>query len=285
MSDEKAAGLRIRRRHADGVLASFRGEVTSSAAPALQKSLTMLLLKHSKVVLDISQARLSWAPAPALFLSAVTSAGGWPGANLVLLGADERTSDRLRACRITESVPLAATEQDAALLLGKRPARLIRVRRLPALPSSVGRARDYVEKVCRSWDALDCRGRATAVVEQLVANAVAHTATDIRLRLVLDARHLWISVRHHRPTAAGTRPGGLDMLAALSDSWGVLHYDDGSSAWAALDIGDPTRPPGPSRERPPRGHELGRGDAGGPARPAGRERLDGGDAAPAFRLP
>ena len=49
---------------------------------------------------DVSRLQLDWAPAPEVFVAAVTSAGGWPHARLVLFGADAPTAERLRSCRI-----------------------------------------------------------------------------------------------------------------------------------------------------------------------------------------
>lgn len=250
MPDASAPELRIRSRSADGVVAGLHGELTSTSTPEMHRPLTKLLLAHPRVVLDISQARLSWAPAPELFVSAVAAAGGWPAAQLVLVGADWHTTQRLRACRVSESVPLAATEQDAVALFGQRPARLMRSERFPDYRSSVARARQFVENVCRLWDIPDPYHRATVIVGELADNAVRHARTSFQLRLVLDRGRLRISVRDGRPGplptvarhAEGPRLSGLARVDALSDSWGGLQYEDGKAIWALLEATDQALP-------------------------------------------
>jgi AraC-like DNA-binding protein len=241
------ADLRILRHQADGVVACLEGDLTSTTTAAVQKALTKLLLNHPRVLLDVSQTRLVWNPAPELFVSAVAAAGGWPLARLVLVGADRDTTDRLRACRVSESVPLAATEQDAAALLADRPSRLMRREQLPAHHSSVLRACLFVDDVCRVWDVPDATGRARSIVAELATNAVRHARTRFLVRLVLEGDRMRISVRDYRPGSpveartvdrADSRPSGLGVVDTLSDSWGVLRFDDGKAVWAVLDSAD-----------------------------------------------
>jgi len=96
MSDDTAAMLRTHHRHADAVVASLRGDLDLASAVAVQKALTKLLIEHSAILLDISGATLTWAPATELFVSAVAAAGGWPSARLVLVGADQSTTEERR---------------------------------------------------------------------------------------------------------------------------------------------------------------------------------------------
>ncbi len=245
MSDEPAAVLRTHHRHADTVVASLRGDLTLTSAVAVQKALTALLTEHSGVLLDISGVALTWAPAPELFVSAVAAAGGWPSARLVLVGADQPTTNRLRACRVAESIPLAATERDAWMIVADRPARLLRSERFPGHHSSVSRACEFVADVCRQWDVPDPDGQAASIVGELAADAARSGHVGFRVRVVLEGGHLRISVRDHGPgpvgpprtPAARTAPG---MLAALGVAWGELQFDDGTSVWAVLDL-EPSR--------------------------------------------
>ena len=89
------------------------------------------------MLVDISGLQLDWAPAAEVFVTAVTAAGGWPLARLALFGADPAATERLRSCRVTEAMPVVATRDEAAALVGTRPARLSRGIDLPAVPGSV----------------------------------------------------------------------------------------------------------------------------------------------------
>ena len=249
MSDEPAlAVLRTHHRHRDTVVASLRGDLTLTSAVAVRKALTALLTEHSAILLDISGVALTWAPAPELFVSAVAAAGGWPSARLVLVGADQPTTNRLRACRVAESIPLAATERAAAMIVADRPARLLRSERFPGHRSSVSRACEFVADVCRQWDAPDPGGQAGSIVGELAADAVRSGYSGFQVRLVLEAGHLRMSVRDHGSRAVGpsgspAARAGPGMLAALGVAWGELQFDDGTSVWAVLDLEPSHRSP------------------------------------------
>jgi AraC-like DNA-binding protein len=248
MADNDPVLLRVTHRRADHVVASLRGDLTSITAPDVLKSLTKLLLGHGQVLLDVEQARLVWPPAPELFTTAIATAGGWPSARLVLIGATRHTTDRLHACRVTESVPLARTEAEAAELVAQRPVRLLRSTRFPAHPSSVNRAAGFVEDVGRAWEMTDPDGRAVSIVRELAANAIRHTRVEFRVVLVLVSGTLRISVRRYQraisssvdlAAAAAAPEEDLGSITELSDTWGVLRYDDGMSVWAVLQVADP----------------------------------------------
>ena len=236
---------------------------------------------------------LEWAPAPEVFVAAVTSAGGWPYARLVLFGADGETAERLRSCRVPEAVFLAGTLEQAAALVDVRPDWLSRGIDLPARPESVHRAREFLRDTDDRWGLPD-RDDVASVVTELVTNAVAHAGTGLRLRLVLDRTG---------SAGVGPRPAprrrpvgpGLRDVARLSRSWGVLHYADGKSVWANLPSEpDGHRPrllvagrtggrPHPVAVRPPTAAVRDRRPRAGPRLPA--HRLRPAHAAPRRRGP
>jgi AraC-like DNA-binding protein/anti-sigma regulatory factor (Ser/Thr protein kinase) len=221
---------------------SAHGRVTPSAVPELRDDLVKLLADGVPVLLDVTDLHLDWPPAPEVFVTAVTAAGGWPLARLVLFGGDEHSVERLRACRVPDSVPLAATVDDAAALVGTRPARLSCGADLPPAPSSVRHARQVLHDACARWDVPE-RDDMAVVVTELVTNAVEHAGTPLRLRLVLDRSGLRVSVRDLRPgplpdTADPHAPRGrgLRTVARLSRTWGVLLYGDGKAVWAQVPL-------------------------------------------------
>lgn len=261
VADREETRLRVVRDRADHVVAALQGDLTSTTAPAVLKSLTKLLLRHGRVLLDVTGTRLVWPPAPELFASALAAAGGWPAASLVLIGADPHTTDRLRACRVIESVPLATTEADAAALATLRPARLVRSAQFPAHPSAVARARAFVGDVCRAWEIPAVVGRVATIVDELATAAVRPSGNGFRVVLVLQSGRLRVSVRDARPAPElGARPSEAETarqarlwrIAAHCDTWGVLRYDGGTSVWALLQVRDPAdaASTAPARTRP-----------------------------------
>ena len=283
MSDGGPGELRIRGQTVDLVVAALGGDLSSAIASTVQVSLTKLLIKHSRVLLDISPVQLSWAPAPELFVTAIAAAGGWPSAQLVLIGADQPTTDRLRACRVAEFVSLAATEQEAAALVTRRPTRLMRSEQFPAHPTSVARAGVFAADLCRQWEVPDVADRAAVIVGGLAADAVGQGHHGFRLRLVLEPGRLRVSVRDHCPSA-GPPFRSTERVEALGAPWGVLHYDDGRAVWAVLDTAEPAAaaPPRPAVGPTPR-HPRARSAATTAARERPRRPLPTSPTTPVVR--
>ncbi len=231
--------LRTTALDAGRVVVTAHGAVARATSALLLEDLVKLLIDGVPVLLDVSELQLEWAPAPEVFVAAVTSAGGWPYARLVLFGADAVTAERLRSCRVPEAVFLAGTLEQAEALVDVRPDRLSRGIDLPARPESVQRAREFLRDTDDRWGMPD-REETASVVAELVTNAVLHAGTGLRLRFVLDRNGLRVSVRDQLPATVTPGPG-LRNVARLSRSWGVLHYADGKSVWANLPSGRTTR--------------------------------------------
>src|SRR4051794_5761008 len=117
MSDSHGVALRVTERGPDMTVVEAHGEENPGAAAELRDGLVKLLSEGVPVLLDLTGLRLGWAPAPELFVTAVTAAGGWPLARLILYGADAGAAERLWACGVPESVPFAATLADATALV------------------------------------------------------------------------------------------------------------------------------------------------------------------------
>lgn len=115
---------------------------------------------------------------------------------------------------------------------------------LPADPTAPGRARALLRTAAQEWDVDDevCQD-AAMVVTELVANAVDHARTTSTLTVGVDGRGLHLSVRDARTgqapelrpiDAAAPRGRGLQMVDALSASWGVTPHADGKTVWAVV---------------------------------------------------
>jgi AraC-like DNA-binding protein len=232
MTDRHRVELRTTALDAGRVVVTAHGVVDRGTSAHLLDDLIKLLVDGVPVLLDVSDLTLKWAPAPEVFVVAVTSAGGWPHARLVLFGADAATTGRLRSCRVPEAVFLTGTMEQAAALVDVRPDRLSRGIDLPSRPDSIQRAREFLHDTGDRWG-LPHRDDVASVVDELVTNAVVHASTGLRLRFVLERGGLRVSVRDWHPGRV-TPGAGLRNVARLSRSWGVLHYADGKSVWANL---------------------------------------------------
>jgi anti-sigma regulatory factor (Ser/Thr protein kinase) len=115
---------------------------------------------------------------------------------------------------------------------------------LPADPTAPRRARALLRAAIEDWDLDDDLYQdAAMVVTELVANAVDHAGTPSTLSVGLDDRGLHLAVRDSRPDRAprprpvdptAPRGRGLQMIDALTVTWGVTLHTDGKTVWAVL---------------------------------------------------
>jgi anti-sigma regulatory factor (Ser/Thr protein kinase) len=111
---------------------------------------------------------------------------------------------------------------------------------LPALPSSVGRARRLLRGTAGDDLPEELVDAAELLVSEVVSNAVVHAGTPVEIRVsVTDATSVHVAVsdgsphhpviRHHADTAGTGR--GLRLLTELADDWGVSVGDGGKTVW------------------------------------------------------
>lgn len=116
---------------------------------------------------------------------------------------------------------------------------------LPAEPSSVPRARRFVQEVLAGQDP-DLVDRAEACISELVTNAVLHARTEIQIHVEDLGEAIRLDVRD-RSTALPRRlvhtvrsatGRGMEMVGLLARSWGVDLLDgDAKSVWCELGVG------------------------------------------------
>jgi anti-sigma regulatory factor (Ser/Thr protein kinase) len=226
------------------VLVVHGGLSSASANLTLRPALRKHLLDRGRVVVDLSEATVQWAPVAQLFPAALAGTGGWPLARLVLAGPDPTVAAILRAARVHLAVPVARNRDEARVLLDVRPQRVARKHEVPCAAAAPGLARTFVTSMCDDWDLdLGLGDAAMTVVTELVNNAVEHARTECVLFLAFDRGRLRIAVRDHRSGAEGLpragvrgdRGYGLLMVEGMSRSWGVTTHDDGKTVWALLD--------------------------------------------------
>jgi anti-sigma regulatory factor (Ser/Thr protein kinase) len=235
----------------DHVVLAVRGSLSAASAnltvrPVLRKH----LLDRGRVVVDLSDASVQWAPVVELFPATLAGVGGWPLARLALAGPDPTATAILRASRVHLTVPVAKTRDEARTLLDLRPPRVARRHEMPCALTAPGLARSFVASMCDDWQLdVGLRDAARMVATELVSNAVEHAGTGCVLYLALDRQRLQIAVRDQRPTAAGlpqagvrgNRGYGLLMVEGASRAWGVTPHEDGKTVWAVLDTEPGTR--------------------------------------------
>lgn len=110
---------------------------------------------------------------------------------------------------------------------------------LPAIPETVGRARRLVRQTLTAWKLSDLADDMTAVISEVVTNAIVHAQTSITLSLHHQGRSVRAEVADHStawptPLPAGPdkeRGRGLAILAAYSERWGVDPSPDGKTVW------------------------------------------------------
>jgi anti-sigma regulatory factor (Ser/Thr protein kinase) len=113
-------------------------------------------------------------------------------------------------------------------------------------PAAVGQARHALRRALRGWDldddAIEC---ATLCLSELVTNAVVHAASESWVRVTNDAGSVAVTVRspgpplhvlHHEAADPLQVHGrGLQLVEALSSSWGSERQGGGLTTWFVLD--------------------------------------------------
>jgi anti-sigma regulatory factor (Ser/Thr protein kinase) len=117
----------------------------------------------------------------------------------------------------------------------------------PSLASATG-ARRFTEQVLDGWHLDDVRDVVRLLVSELVINAVLHARTAITLCLHHESGRLRVEVSDgstmppvlHTPGPTAPTGRGLQIVASLSDEWGVDVQREGKTVWFVVRSG-----PGP----------------------------------------
>lgn len=115
---------------------------------------------------------------------------------------------------------------------------------LPPRAASAAEAREIVTTQCAQWGFSNLCDDVALVVTELVANAVRHAGTEIKISLTQLDHGVRLEVRDGstrplRPRAAlSSDEGGRGLLLvdALSHRYGVLGEPDGKRVWVELEL-------------------------------------------------
>ena len=113
---------------------------------------------------------------------------------------------------------------------------------LPCSPDSAAQARRHVLEVCDAWSRNDLCPVVQLVTTELVANAVRHAHTTIRLSVRQTQSGVLVEVADDSPRMPERRdPGlfdesgrGLWLVDAMAARWGVEREQRGKRVWAEL---------------------------------------------------
>jgi anti-sigma regulatory factor (Ser/Thr protein kinase) len=118
---------------------------------------------------------------------------------------------------------------------------------LPAVPASVGVARDVVRDELGRWGAAALVEDCALIVSELATNAVRHGGTAFAFRIAADdvGVHGEIfdtgaglpTVREPDLDASGGR--GMMIVDLLADEWGVVRTPRGKSVWFLMRVPPP----------------------------------------------
>ncbi|GAA1102887.1 ATP-binding SpoIIE family protein phosphatase [Streptomyces javensis] len=206
------------------------------------------LVESAAVDIDEGMARL----AQALTRAAAAPAADPSGAECAPASAPTTRHDPGRLCDavISALVPEQATTHDDAALLIARTRSLAPDRvmswALPDGPIAAAEARHHVTEQLSAWHLDELAMTTELLVSELVGNVVRHAKGPPRLRL-LYGRTLICEVSDRSLTtprirrAAETDEGGrgLQLVAALSDRWGMRFSATGKCIWTEQALPSP----------------------------------------------
>jgi anti-sigma regulatory factor (Ser/Thr protein kinase) len=233
----------------DCAVLRLRGRLSLRSSARIRELLVKSLLSAGRVLVDVSSLRCTQNSYLSVFPAALSAAGGWPSARLVLFGADAVLHSALASARIPETVPLAAYLVSARALVENRPPLVRRHRDLPMHSSAAAAGRQLVREACGAWSLpQDICETAELLATELVSNAVEHAHSSSRLTVTYTGTVFRVSVRDYcstsvprpRPIDIGASRGrGLHLVAALAQTWRVDPHPDGKTTWANLRVDPP----------------------------------------------
>jgi anti-sigma regulatory factor (Ser/Thr protein kinase)/anti-anti-sigma regulatory factor len=220
------------------------GTLSVQTAPALHGALLECLTRKPKlVVADVAGMAVGDDVALTLLPALARHAAAGPGIRLVLGAPGPRLAAALERMAVGRYVGVYPTvEQAVASRTEPAPRRMVSEVLEPS-PSSLAAARGVLQRACAGWGVPSMTDVAQVVATELVANAVRHARTPMRLVVTMRHRYLHIFVHDQ----AGGRPRivdpdsqpdgggrGLMVVEALAAAWGSTATADGKFVWATL---------------------------------------------------
>jgi hypothetical protein len=258
--------VRLARLDKTGLVA-VKGPLDEIAEAAHRALLHALAEDVTAVLCDLSEATgPPEAEATALLASVGSEVRQWPGTPVGMVCPAVSLREGLGRHPDSHYLLIAERRRQVLARLARQPRSTVVQASLPPVARSARGARDLVARALLDWGCGPQIGGATLVVSELVTHAMLYADSDLLVTVARCGSQLRVSVRdanRTNPQLAELDPArighrGLMLVAAVSESWGVLPTRDGGKVvWAVLT----TNPP------PARSHRLSTGRAGGPTRP------------------
>ncbi|ORA34843.1 STAS domain-containing protein [Mycobacterium aquaticum] len=231
----------------DNQVLSVDGVLDGSTYRDLRDAVIKAALDEPRaVIVDVTDLQVSAESAWCVFTSARWHISVWPDVPLLLVCRNAAGRDAIRRNGIGRYVPLYATLDSAHVAARSgdlKPQRRRARAQLPAVHSSVRRARQLVAEWLTTWSQTDVLPVAAIVVDVLVENVLEHTLSAPRLIVESRGDAVTIAVaddnrtpavRHEDPHRGGDTVSGLAVVAALARAWGSTPTSTGKTVWAVV---------------------------------------------------
>jgi hypothetical protein len=213
------------------------------------------------IIIDLQHLSDLDAASASMWLAASRAASMLRPPPLVVLSMPptRQLASRLRRQGAVRFLPIYATMRQAREAVASRLpfADRLHLNRLRPGPDSVAAAAAAVAAACTAWALPDLVDPGREIVGELVANAVAHTGTEMALTVSLRGTRLHLAVRDGdrrlpyllvagaagRGATPARRGGGLRMVELRACAWGALPTRDGKVVWAMVQARRGTQQP------------------------------------------
>lgn len=203
------------------------------------------LEEPTAVLVDVTELHVPAEWAWCVFTSALWHISIWPDVPLILVCRHASGRSAIRREGLTRYAPLYSSVDSAyaAIPADLEPQRRRARAQLPAVHSSLRRARQLVAEWLISWSRGDFIPVSAIVVDVLVENVLEHTFSAPRLTVESRGDTIAIAVsddsrapavRHEDPYRGGDTVSGLAVIAALARAWGSTPTSNGKTVWAVI---------------------------------------------------
>ncbi|MCE6995456.1 hypothetical protein LZG04_11660 [Saccharothrix sp. S26] len=242
-----ADGLRLNTRDLDDVVVvTVRGLLDLAGCHRLRDHLLKIGTDAPRaVIVDLTDLRVDRPAVLAVFATTHERLSEWPGVPMLLVAGGGHVADLLARSRTGRYLPVHGTLVEALAAVDEPPPRRVARILLPNSPDSPGVARRFAYRAFAEWGVDDLTPTALLIVNELVANVVAHTGSAARVRLELRRDLLSVAVHDDVPGTVSIRdPGGdphrlhgLLLVAQAARAWGCSPAPEGGKVvWATLQV-------------------------------------------------
>ncbi len=198
------------------------------------------------VIVDATELEVPAESAWSVFTSARWHVSVWPDVPILLVCGHPRGRDAITRNGITRYVELYPAVETACAAIrdgAAEPQRRRARAQLPAMHSSLRRARALTAEWLLGWSRSDMIAVASMVVDVLVENVLEHTQSapglvvesrDATVTIAVEDNSRVPAIRHEHPSRGADAVSGLAVVAALSRTWGSTPTTTGKTVWAVI---------------------------------------------------